>query len=185
LTYPFVDAVVGKNPAQARNLHMGDYTNLSAQLDLDLGAGPQNPLPTDVCKQDPTGTLCNPGQVLTDLQKCLMSGDLNSAACKNIGVQKLIKACKKPANKKKAVCQAVNKLPLSNATGQLGTALKKLAAGGSGGSGGSGPSLPLPPGTLPGVPRAPYGSAQTTGADEPGTADSDLGALLVWGMMQR
>ena len=37
LTYPFVDAVVGTNPAQARNLHMGDYTNLSAQLDLDLG----------------------------------------------------------------------------------------------------------------------------------------------------
>ena len=37
LTYPFVDAVVGNNPAQARNLHMGDYTNLSVQLDLDLG----------------------------------------------------------------------------------------------------------------------------------------------------
>jgi len=36
LTYPFVDAVVGRNPAQARNLHMGDYTNLSVQLDLDL-----------------------------------------------------------------------------------------------------------------------------------------------------
>ncbi len=36
LTYPFVDAVVGKNPAVARNLHMGDYTNLSIQLDLNL-----------------------------------------------------------------------------------------------------------------------------------------------------
>ena len=36
LTYPFVDAVVGKNPAQARNLHMGDYTNLSIKTDLDL-----------------------------------------------------------------------------------------------------------------------------------------------------
>jgi phospholipid/cholesterol/gamma-HCH transport system substrate-binding protein len=40
LTYPFVDAVVGKNAAQARNLHMGDYTNLSIQLDvLDLSNG--------------------------------------------------------------------------------------------------------------------------------------------------
>jgi phospholipid/cholesterol/gamma-HCH transport system substrate-binding protein len=40
LTYPFVDAVVGKNAAQARNLHMGDYTNLSIQLDaLDLSDG--------------------------------------------------------------------------------------------------------------------------------------------------
>ena len=36
LTYPFVDAVVGKNPAVARNLHMGDYTNLNIQLDIDL-----------------------------------------------------------------------------------------------------------------------------------------------------
>ncbi len=36
LTYPFVDEVVGRDPQVARNLHMGDYTNLSIQLDLDL-----------------------------------------------------------------------------------------------------------------------------------------------------
>ena len=36
LTYPFVDAVVGNNPPVARNLHMGDYTNLSVELDIDL-----------------------------------------------------------------------------------------------------------------------------------------------------
>jgi phospholipid/cholesterol/gamma-HCH transport system substrate-binding protein len=35
-TFPFVDEVVGRNPQVARNLHMGDYTNLSVQLDLDL-----------------------------------------------------------------------------------------------------------------------------------------------------
>jgi phospholipid/cholesterol/gamma-HCH transport system substrate-binding protein len=35
-TYPFVNAVVGSTPAEARNLHQGDYTNLSAKLDLDL-----------------------------------------------------------------------------------------------------------------------------------------------------
>ena len=29
LTFPFIDAIVGKNPQQARDLHMGDYTNLS------------------------------------------------------------------------------------------------------------------------------------------------------------
>ena len=59
LTYPFVDAVVGKNPAVARNLHMGDYTNLSVQLDInlqDLGVGqlcttvPQlKDLPINIC----------------------------------------------------------------------------------------------------------------------------------------
>jgi phospholipid/cholesterol/gamma-HCH transport system substrate-binding protein len=36
LTYPFVDAAVGSNPTVARNLHMGDFTNLSVSLSLDL-----------------------------------------------------------------------------------------------------------------------------------------------------
>ena len=43
LTYPFVDEVVGRNPAQARNLHMGDYTNLSIQMDVDLRDGLPKP----------------------------------------------------------------------------------------------------------------------------------------------
>ena len=37
LTFPFIDGVVGKNPQQARDLHMGDYTNLDVDLELDLG----------------------------------------------------------------------------------------------------------------------------------------------------
>ncbi len=45
LTFPFIDDVVGKTPAQARDLHMGDYTNLSAQLDVDLTAGAGAGLP--------------------------------------------------------------------------------------------------------------------------------------------
>ena len=36
LTYPFIDEAVGRNPRVARNLHMGDYTNLSVNLDIDL-----------------------------------------------------------------------------------------------------------------------------------------------------
>jgi phospholipid/cholesterol/gamma-HCH transport system substrate-binding protein len=36
LTYPFVDAVVGQTPQEARDLHQGDFTNLSAKLDIDL-----------------------------------------------------------------------------------------------------------------------------------------------------
>lgn len=39
LTFPFIDGVVGTNPKQARDLHMGDYTNLSIVLDLDLRNG--------------------------------------------------------------------------------------------------------------------------------------------------
>src|SRR5690242_14144146 len=50
LTYPFVDEVVGRDPQVARNLHMGDYTNLSVTLDLDFSAGlPTAPgIPTDI-----------------------------------------------------------------------------------------------------------------------------------------
>ena len=43
LTYPFVDEVVGRDPQVARNLHMGDYTNLSITLDVDLSSGATGP----------------------------------------------------------------------------------------------------------------------------------------------
>jgi len=36
LTFPFLDAAVGGNPQVAKNLHIGDYVNLNASLDLDL-----------------------------------------------------------------------------------------------------------------------------------------------------
>jgi phospholipid/cholesterol/gamma-HCH transport system substrate-binding protein len=56
LTYPFVDEVVGRDPQVARNLHMGDYTNLSIELDVRLtdeedGITPPDglPDPTDPC----------------------------------------------------------------------------------------------------------------------------------------
>ena len=54
LTYPFVDEVVGRDPQVARNLHMGDYTNLSITLDLDFSQG----LPT--VPGVPTELVCTP-----------------------------------------------------------------------------------------------------------------------------
>jgi phospholipid/cholesterol/gamma-HCH transport system substrate-binding protein len=39
-TYPFPDAnLISRDPQAARNLHMGDYVNLSVQLDVDLSGG--------------------------------------------------------------------------------------------------------------------------------------------------
>lgn len=35
-TFPFSDDVIGRDPAVARNLHFGDYVNLSIELDLNL-----------------------------------------------------------------------------------------------------------------------------------------------------
>ncbi len=50
LTYPFVDAAIGRDPQVARNLHMGDYTNLSVNLDLNIADLPALPgLPGPVC----------------------------------------------------------------------------------------------------------------------------------------
>src|SRR5687768_5435332 len=50
LTYPFVDEVVGRDPQVARNLHMGDYTNLSVTLQVAIeGSGDDGTgLPTDL-----------------------------------------------------------------------------------------------------------------------------------------
>ena len=49
LTYPFVDEAVGRDPQVARNLHMGDYTNLSVNLDINVADLPQLPGVGPVC----------------------------------------------------------------------------------------------------------------------------------------
>ncbi|MCW2757064.1 MAG: virulence factor Mce family protein [Nocardioidaceae bacterium] len=57
LTYPFVDEAVGRDPQVARNLHMGDFVNLDARLDINLTQLPTLPsvsLPTQItqtCQQ--------------------------------------------------------------------------------------------------------------------------------------
>ncbi|MCW2820452.1 MAG: hypothetical protein JWR64_247 [Marmoricola sp.] len=45
LTYPFVDEAIGRDPQVARNLHMGDFTNLSVNLDVDVLQLPSPSLP--------------------------------------------------------------------------------------------------------------------------------------------
>jgi phospholipid/cholesterol/gamma-HCH transport system substrate-binding protein len=115
LTYPFVDAVVGKNPAQARNLHMGDYTNLSIKLDLDASAGlPSLPSPTEVCKYVPEvgKKLC--GDALSSVLKCLgnlqkgnvagCTSGLLDTVCKNTPKQ-FPNLCDQPAPTPSALAQ--------------------------------------------------------------------------------
>jgi phospholipid/cholesterol/gamma-HCH transport system substrate-binding protein len=83
LTYPFVDEVVGRDPQVARNLHMGDYTNLSIDLDLNLNKIPGVCFPLDAIpplgQLPPLGSLCQ--DVQDAVQKCI--DDLNT----NFGVQ--------------------------------------------------------------------------------------------------
>ncbi|HTW16243.1 MAG TPA: MCE family protein [Nocardioides sp.] len=113
LTYPFVDEVVGRDPQVARNLHMGDYTNLSVELDIDLSLGltpgaTQLPtlLPSDV---DPT-------VVLDNVLRCITSGGLDSDACRKVlgSVEALLKLkaeCQKPKNRDTVVCRLLNQVP--------------------------------------------------------------------------
>ena len=86
LTYPFVDEVVGRDPQVARNLHMGDYTNLSIKLDVDARpARAAAGLPTALPTLPTLPTSCRPdGHVLDDVSKCLQSGNVDSTACKKV-----------------------------------------------------------------------------------------------------
>jgi phospholipid/cholesterol/gamma-HCH transport system substrate-binding protein len=113
LTYPFVDEVVGRDPQVARNLHMGDYTNLSIQLDLDVSGGVTgvpSTLPTLVPSDlDPT-------VIIDRLTRCLRSGDLTSKPCQKLlstpeGILKLREACLRKKHEDTALCKALNQVP--------------------------------------------------------------------------
>jgi phospholipid/cholesterol/gamma-HCH transport system substrate-binding protein len=78
LTYPFVDEVVGRDPQVARNLHMGDYTNLSFILDIDLNKIPGVCFPLEsvppLGEVPPLGALCQ--DVQDAIQECI--DDINT-----------------------------------------------------------------------------------------------------------
>jgi len=169
LTYPFVDETVGRDPTVARNLHMGDYTNLSIKLDVNLqGEGATGPptLPTNL------PTVINPTVILDDVLKCLQSGDPTSAACQRVlasptKLLQLQQECQKEANRDKDVCKELNTLP------GLPT--------------GSGLPLPLP--TIPGLLRP--GAGPTSSSPHGATMgelmqlfDADLVSLMVPTMVE-
>ena len=178
LTYPFVDAVVGKNPAQARNLHMGDYTNLSIQMDLDF-TGERDTLPvdpTEECANTPLDPVCqglpDVNETLTLVQKCLQSQDPGSKPCQKAlsdpqTLKKMKEACAKPKNEDNPVCEFINAVP-------------DLPAGGLT------TALPTIPG-LPGLNRPGFSLGDGAGL-QPGVTtgyDEELAPLLVWGMVNR
>jgi phospholipid/cholesterol/gamma-HCH transport system substrate-binding protein len=95
LTYPFVDEVVGRDPQVARNLHMGDYTNLSIELDVDLRGGlqlPGLPDPGEACiplgqlpdlpQLPPLDQLCQ--GAVDQVQACLANPSPTNPACTGI-----------------------------------------------------------------------------------------------------
>lgn len=176
LTYPFVDEVVGRDPQVARNLHMGDYTNLSVQLEIDLtgGGGPPT-LPTNL------PTEIDPTVVLDNVVACIESGSLGSAACQRVlaspeELLRLQRECAKEANQDKDVCKELNHLP-------------PLPLPSQGGSTGLPTQLPTELPSLPGLGRAAPGETRAPRGPTVGQLmdlyDADLVSLLVPGMVLR
>jgi virulence factor Mce-like protein len=84
LTYPFIDEAVGRDPQVARNLHMGDFTNLSVSLSLDLfnlpsipGLAPGVSLADviETCKKTPLAPVC------TTVQNLLLNNNALKPLC--------------------------------------------------------------------------------------------------------
>lgn len=152
LTYPFVDEVVGRDPQVARNLHMGDYTNLSITLDVDLTSIPTTiptTLPTEACiplsqlPQDgplpDTSRLCQ--DALDAINECLEGlrrGDVT--ACLGL-----------PGSVIAAVCEQA---PVPGLCGGSGT-----------------PTLPLPTPTLPTLPIPSLPTITLPGLPRPAAYD--------------
>jgi phospholipid/cholesterol/gamma-HCH transport system substrate-binding protein len=185
LTYPFVDDVVGRDPQVARNLQMGDYTNLDIKLDLSLddqGSLPQLPtgLPTGLPTALPTLPTSLPTseitQILGDVAACLQSGDITSKACRKVlgdpeKLLRLLTRCKQAKNSDNPVCQALNALP-SLPTGGPGLPTLTLPT-----------QLPTLPRTGAEARRVPFGPRGPTLRQLSRLYDPALVSLLVPGMV--
>ncbi len=165
LTYPFVDEVVGRDPQVARNLHMGDYTNLSVQFDVSLtgdsdSVNEEGPLPdpTDPCttladiKEElgnnvPLDELLDYLQNLTDL--CEGAQDaINTCLAKDT----LNKIAKCFENKLGVTVTKLTQGVVDDTCELLGIPANQCPEVGGGGGGGGGGILP----DLPDLPGAAY-----------------------------
>jgi phospholipid/cholesterol/gamma-HCH transport system substrate-binding protein len=122
-------------PKEASEIVRGDYANTSIRADINLqqflppGATiPDLPIP-DI----PTPDVPPAGEVLSDVQKCLRSLDITSAACQKVLADadlltSLKKKCQKDKYRTNPVCTVVNTLP-DVPIGQLGDVLGDLLGG--------------------------------------------------------
>jgi phospholipid/cholesterol/gamma-HCH transport system substrate-binding protein len=150
LTYPFVDEVVGRDPQVARNLQMGDYTNLDIKFDISLDQDGSLPIPTGLPTTLPTLPTGLPTslptseitKILGDVTKCLRSGDITSSACKKVlrdpqELLRLLTRCKKKKHEDNPVCQVLD--PTGGPSVSLPTGiLTSILGGPAGDSGGLG-----------------------------------------------
>lgn len=167
-TYPFPDSMISRDPQTARNLHMGDYVNLSVQLDVNLGKLlTEGPIPIG--------------------DACIKLGDIKG------GVVDLSKLCKGAlaaiekcyANPSLANC---NLLPAALKDTLCDTAPLPLLCGTGGGTSGGGATGGTPLENLQDALGGLLGRAAPAGGDRPTYGDlmeqydPDLVSLLVPGV---
>jgi phospholipid/cholesterol/gamma-HCH transport system substrate-binding protein len=102
-------------PKEASEVVKGDYANTSIRAEISLdnfltGGGGEPPI------ELPPIELPDPGEVLTDVQKCLQSGNVASDACKKVladvdSLAKLKVQCKKDQHKDNPVCVVLDQVP--------------------------------------------------------------------------
>jgi phospholipid/cholesterol/gamma-HCH transport system substrate-binding protein len=102
-------------PAEASEVVKGDYANTSIRAEISLdnfltGGGGDPPI------ELPPIELPDPVEVLSDVQKCLRSGDIASDACQKVladldSLTKLKKKCTKEKHKNNQVCVVLNQVP--------------------------------------------------------------------------
>ena len=141
LTFPFVDEVVGRDPQVARNLHMGDYTNLSVQLDLDLTKPLLPGLPCTALSSLPGGVSLD--DLLALPQLCAGVSDALTLCANHPSARNCADIPRRVLN---ALCASLSLPALCNLGNVLGTGGN---AGGNGGGGG--PGLPDLGGGLGGI----------------------------------
>jgi phospholipid/cholesterol/gamma-HCH transport system substrate-binding protein len=154
LTFPFVDEVVGRDPQVARRLQMGDFTNLSVRLDLDLTDLPE--LPGIPCAELDAIPDDLPIDEILDLPGLCQSAQDAIAKCANNPSFRTCSAL--PGELVDVVCESLNLSlpllcgrsgggggggglpPLSDVLDDLGIGglLGGLTGGGGGGGGGNG-----------------------------------------------
>ncbi len=105
-------------PKEASEIVRGDYANTSIRADINLEnflpAG--TPIPEIPLPELPIPELPPAGEVLSDVQKCLRSLDITSAACQKVLADldlltSLKQKCKKPKFAANPVCTVLNTLP--------------------------------------------------------------------------
>ena len=95
------------------------------------------PEPGDLCSNVPSNPLCDQSgpvtDTLTQAEKCILSGDPNSKACKKVSLKQVKETCEKKKYKDNDFCQVVLAVPDSPADEPL-------------------PPLPRPSGAAPAQP---------------------------------